>query len=130
MLKSGNLIDRLKVLQGEKKQKEFAEWLGESPSTVNGYMTGFRRPGIDLLISLAERGVNVNWLLTGRGAVYIENSGRALDELPANLKRLVEDLLVTPAMIDDVAAVVRSKQELEEAMYMLKQSFSRKKKKA
>jgi hypothetical protein len=64
------LIERLELLRGNRSQKEFAEWLEESPTTVNGYFTGSSRPKIEFLRSLAAKNVNLNWFITGDGPVY------------------------------------------------------------
>ncbi|NLW18951.1 MAG: helix-turn-helix domain-containing protein [Candidatus Cloacimonetes bacterium] len=65
--------DRLvKVIKMMKlKNYEFAEKFNVSPVTLSRYKSGQRLPEPNFLISLTEAQVNVNWLLTGEGAMQI-----------------------------------------------------------
>jgi hypothetical protein len=76
---SDEIISRLTILRGERSIGEFAEWVGANYRVVARYFTGERRPGIDFLKALAAKGVNVRWLLTGKGEMYSEDEGRQLE---------------------------------------------------
>jgi len=73
-----DIINKLNILKGEKGQKEFAEWIGISITTINNYFTGYSRPGIDFLLLLANKGINVNWFLTGNGPVFVNYPENAI----------------------------------------------------
>lgn len=69
--------DRLRTvadrLHGGNKS-ELARSLGMQPSSFSKYLDGSRRPGAVVLEKLSQLGVNVDWILTGEGAM--------LDRLP------------------------------------------------
>lgn len=48
-------------------QKDTASILGVKSTTYSSYEKGNTPPSCRLLLMLAERGFNVNWVLTGRG---------------------------------------------------------------
>lgn len=48
--------------------------LGLNPSTWNVYESSSSSPGSSILTVLAERGVNINWLLTGNGQMFESTS--------------------------------------------------------
>ena len=64
--------DRLRAvadrLHGGNKS-DLARSLGMQPSSFSKYLDGNRRPGAVVLERLARLGVNINWLLTGDGAM-------------------------------------------------------------
>ena len=62
--------NRLVALRGEKTLAEFAGELNSTPQNVYRYETG-RMPSGDFLRALADKAINVNWLLTGEGPVHI-----------------------------------------------------------
>jgi len=70
--------------------KKFAENAGINSVTFYNYLKG-RVPGVDALTNICEfYKVNINWLLTGKGAIYIigeDDSG--LDPDP-DIARLME----------------------------------------
>ena len=53
--------------------KSFAELVGIPYRTLQNYLSGERSPNIESLEKLAENGINVNWLITGRGSPYWSN---------------------------------------------------------
>ncbi|MBP8975077.1 MAG: helix-turn-helix transcriptional regulator [Bacteroidetes bacterium] len=69
---SNLFIDRLRTIKDGHTQKELAEWLGISITTLNGYFTGNSRPNLDFLVTLAKKGINLNWFITGVGPLFID----------------------------------------------------------
>ena len=118
--------ERLRVIQGERSQREFAAWIGESYKRINHYLNGVSSPAIDFLVKLSEKGINVNWFLTGKGPVHIERPQN--DSLPANIQVLLNEVEKIPAIVDDLTAVVRSKREMEESFEVVKNLLKRSKK--
>ena len=54
------------------KQTPLAKWLGFSQPTVNDWLNGKGLPSMDTALKLADRfDCNVEWLLTGKGSVYV-----------------------------------------------------------
>jgi len=71
-----NVADRMRQLRegwGLSARKLSLD-LGLNPNAWNVYETSTSLPGAPILTLLAERGVNVNWLLTGNGAVFESTS--------------------------------------------------------
>ncbi|MBI1747982.1 MAG: helix-turn-helix transcriptional regulator [Acidobacteria bacterium] len=62
---------RLRDLLKDFKQVEIARSIGVSKAMVSGYMTGKKMPGSEKLYKLAQlTGINLEWLISGRGAKY------------------------------------------------------------
>ncbi len=97
---------------GSRTQKEFAEWLGESPTTVNGYFTGASRPKIEFLRSLAAKGVNLNWLLTGIGEVYIKKEGKS--GLPPEAQVFLAELVQDGTPVENLPEIMKYLKDLRE----------------
>ena len=52
------------------KQNELARRLEVSPTTLNGYFTGYREPDIEMIMRLSkELKVSVNYLITGESDI-------------------------------------------------------------
>lgn len=45
-----------------------------SPQQLNAYLSGIRTPSSDILRRWADLGMNINWLLTGRGIDFIDEA--------------------------------------------------------
>lgn len=76
MVKNGigeRLLMVIKALQ--LSQMAFAEKYGISKNTVGRYKMNMRYPDPELLQALSADGVNVNWLLTGEGDMFIAERG-------------------------------------------------------
>jgi transcriptional regulator with XRE-family HTH domain len=72
-----NLGARLKLVRGNTSQKAFAAELGVHENTV---ANAERRDSAtqDYLVKIAEaRNVNLNWLLTGKGAMFVDDASGA-----------------------------------------------------
>ena len=54
------------------KQKEFAKTVKISPSTLSEYKKGTKKPSMDTLYKIStEYSINLNWLLTGKGEMFL-----------------------------------------------------------
>lgn len=62
---------RLKLLRGERTQKEFALEFGISTPSVQKYELGEAIPGGPALAKLARKSVNIHWVLTGEGEALL-----------------------------------------------------------
>ncbi len=61
------VLQRLKILLGDKSIKEFSEELEVKEGLIKSYLYGGRNPGFNFFNALARAGYDVNWLLTGKG---------------------------------------------------------------
>lgn len=50
--------------------KDFSDKIEMNPGNVQKYLTGKRKPGTPLLQRLQAQGLNIDWLLTGKGEMY------------------------------------------------------------
>ncbi len=84
---------RLKKAMGKSSQREFARKLNISPSTLWEYMKG-RVPPSDFIVRVCEQtGVSERWLLSGKGEMFIEESGKKeLDDLTQKIIRYINEM--------------------------------------
>jgi len=70
------LADRLKELRRllGYSQREMAGFLEINAQSWQGYEAGSSVPGGKSLEALAQKGFNINWLLTGVGSIYQEDN--------------------------------------------------------
>lgn len=81
---NADIAARLVVLMDalERNQTSFASLLGITPSALNNYLKGLRRPDLDIAITIASKtGVTLDWLYLG------DRSG-----LPSRLLAALPDL--------------------------------------
>jgi len=74
---------RIKQIRGKVSREDFARKIGADKSTIQRYENEDNIPKGDILRRIHERfGVDLNWLLTGRGEPYTikEESGSFLKE--------------------------------------------------
>lgn len=65
---------RIKNVRGGFNQTEFAAMLGVHRSTLSRYERGEFEPSIEFLDHICSKfGVNINWLLFGKGPKYLSN---------------------------------------------------------
>lgn len=55
---------------------KFSERSGINYRSVQNYMRGEREPNSDAYLKFAQIGVNINWLLTGDGEMFVENNSQ------------------------------------------------------
>ena len=76
-------------------QKKFSKLTGIGESTMSGWFKGDRFPSRYSLEKLRDSlGININWLLTGRGPVYLKEKGKKEASVGTNEVRaeyVVED---------------------------------------
>lgn len=69
------ISERLKLVCEHKnwKIKEFAELTGLPYRTMQGYIGGEREPNTEGMTAIAKVGVNLNWLVSGEGKMFISD---------------------------------------------------------
>ena len=76
-------------------QKEFAEKIGIIYQTLSKYERNEIKPTTEILTKLAEiHGININWLLTGNGDMFIreeKKSNTKADEIIEAYEKLPKD---------------------------------------
>lgn len=88
--------DRLRLLREhwQVSQRQMAAKVKLTSAAWQHYENGSAFPGGQVLASLLELGVNINWVLSGRGEMFLEpqpdSRGRISQLLPVEYKRLVE----------------------------------------
>ena len=88
-----SIADRIAILRGQKTLNEFARENQTTPQNIHRYEKG-RNPSADFLASLASQGININWVLTGKGPVRLKKKKNAKSEivLASELETLPEEL--------------------------------------
>lgn len=94
---------RLKMVRGGRTQKEFAQEFDISAPSLQKYELDESVPGGLALAKLAENGINVNWILTGKGSIHILLPDDRL------LQELAFKVFVVTRGKEDVSEVKRSK---------------------
>ena len=82
-----SFIDRLKYVRGGLTQEEFAIRLSLKKQNIQQYESGTepKMNFFEKIVNIFE--VNINWLLTGKGDKYIQQSGGD-EKLKAEIERL------------------------------------------
>jgi hypothetical protein len=74
------ISERLRQVCEAKNWKitDFAEQTGIAYRTMQGYIGGEREPNAEGMSGIAKAGVNLNWLVSGEGEMFIENSNNLI----------------------------------------------------
>ena len=68
---------------------KFSERSGINYRSVQNYMRGDREPNSEAYLKFAQLGININWLLTGEGEMFV--SGSSTNHLTQQEQALLED---------------------------------------
>jgi transcriptional regulator with XRE-family HTH domain len=72
-----------------KSIKEFSAATGIAYRTVQGYLSGDREPDAEQLGKMyAQVGINIGWLLTGKGAVFLDGEAAVVPFEHASKRRI------------------------------------------
>lgn len=86
------------------KIKDFAEHTGISYRTLQGYVGGEREPNAEGMAAIAKAGVNLNWLVSGKGDMFQSkenNSGISHQE-----SELIELYRITSSELKNALLVI------------------------
>ena len=110
---------RLKLLMGGKTQKQFAESIGDDQEKLSKYLNDVQQPGFVFLQRMSQAGYNVNWLLTGKGGMYLSDAA-ATDVAPETM-RVAEGLQKYPELLAPVSDAIQLKEEMQRRIDALKE---------
>ncbi len=84
-------------------QAGFAERIGVNQSTISSWENGTTRPAGTRLKKLSAAGINVEWLRTGRGEMFLDQSAPSdeINEIIAVYRKLKPE---QRALINSIAA--------------------------
>ncbi len=86
--------DRIHKLLLEEKMTaaKFAEEIGIQASSISHFLSGRNKPSTDIIVKILNRfrGVNAEWLLTGRGNMYKDDSSTVVNNLISDKKAPVK----------------------------------------
>ncbi len=90
----GRRIREARFLLGNLKQTDFGKFLGEfSAMQISNSERGKNPPPAELLTALARSGINVNYILTGEGSVWLKEMVRLEHPIsPEELEGVLETL--------------------------------------
>ena len=112
-----DFIDRLKELQGERTQKEYAKYLGIPLNTYTNWILRSRRPTIDALISISKtEGVTTDWLLgladsKTPNMVFPDGADATLPTASRDIERLRADAAQVCVRADSFTAAIENLKE-------------------
>lgn len=91
-MSDNEVVTRIKLLIDERAagvKKDFAEALGVWPSQIDNWVNKGSLPSAEHLANFAKKlNVNINWLLTGEGPMYIEESHSPMKTPELSLRSL------------------------------------------
>lgn len=88
----GRRLRRIRYEMGDRSQADFGADLGGFSQTQVGFVEAGRNlPTTKMLAALAERGVDVNWLLTGEGTAGGPAANRGIPVLGATTAGLLAE---------------------------------------
>lgn len=84
-----NINERLKLFRSELglKQIEVCEVIGVSDRAYIGYEGGRSIPGGEVLAGFIKLGLNVNWLLSGEGEMFLKAANNVIENKEAQLQQ-------------------------------------------
>ncbi|MBK8638049.1 MAG: helix-turn-helix domain containing protein [Chromatiaceae bacterium] len=110
MRTAGDVLDRLRQILGVKNDTDLAEALGKAKNTISTWRARNTKP-FEICEQIADqRGISLDWLLTGEGEMYRPSPGApAPDATPAPVipaalagwDRRIAALLSLIAQLDD-----------------------------
>lgn len=91
----GTIGERLReyIYYGNDSVKEFSKTTEVSQNQLSFYLNNVRIPGGEVLAKFAETGLNINWLLTGKGDMLISESNliqEKAEKILAETKLIIE----------------------------------------
>ncbi len=92
-------------------QAELANMVGQTGSFVSQIETGKKKPSVELLYVLSKMGINVNYILHGKGAVNctpIDLSGKYWHLIHEKDKKLIEELILYIIFFDKARIIMLS----------------------
>ena len=100
---------RLKKVRNPLSQKNFGSRLGTSQSAVQSWESGRSLPGADFLNKIhSEFDIDINWLLTGEGEMYVKDRGGRQDTIQPAPSGVCESIseysAAPPSDIKDILA--------------------------
>ncbi|MGQ9445455.1 helix-turn-helix domain-containing protein [[Pasteurella] aerogenes] len=85
------------------KIKDFAEQTGIAYRTLQGYIGGEREPNAEGMTAIAKAGVNLNWLVSGEGAMFQFESQKTV--MSEQETRLLADYRAMPENLKDAFSI-------------------------
>ncbi|MDO9831145.1 helix-turn-helix domain-containing protein [Glaesserella parasuis] len=85
------------------KIKDFAEQTGIAYRTLQGYVGGEREPNAEGMTAIAKAGVNLNWLVSGEGAMFQSESQKTV--MSEQETKLISDYRTMPENLKDAFSI-------------------------
>lgn len=85
--KINNMNIRIKKIRQilNMSQQQYAEMMRTSQSNISKYERGELKPTLDFLVNLhTELNIDINWVLTGKGSVFISADEKQIDKTVIN----------------------------------------------
>lgn len=89
----GERLERIADKLYKSNKSDFARAINKKPQNVYQYIRGDRTPGAEFLYQLTTIGVNINWVLTGKGEMLEKDQKRSVAFDPSAKEENVGKLL-------------------------------------
>jgi len=102
--------ENIKLLRNGREYKEFAAWLSPEGKVDKGNLSKYEKnkikPTFEFFYAAAKRNINLNWLLTGKGEMYVSDNKN--DDLLAQINKLNQKVHFYKNEIGKVAEKINS----------------------
>ena len=101
--------------EAPKTQMELAKWLDYSQPMINYWLNGEKLPSMDTAIKISEKfGVRVEWLITGKGSIRIDEIKQPSSPLLDKFNQLCpEQQQIIELMVDQLSNKPKSSENKE-----------------
>lgn len=101
--------------EAPKTQMELAKWLDYSQPMINYWLNGEKLPSMDTAIKISEKfGVRVEWLITGKGSIRIDEIKQPSSPLFDKINQLCpEQQQIIELMVDQLSNKPKSSENKE-----------------
>lgn len=98
----------ISVVRNGREYREFAEWLSTEgkidPGNISKYEKNKVKPSYEFFLALTKRNINLNWLLTGEGEMYMNN--KTDSELAKTVRQLQDSLSEKNQIIEQIKGLL------------------------
>jgi plasmid maintenance system antidote protein VapI len=107
-----------------REQKKFSETIGISPNSFSHYVTGRRKLPLEVAIRISEHtNCNLNWLLTGKGEMFITEQNNDASVYNVECAKCDEQAQRVKELEQEVKSLKKSISELEQQNSELSQKL-------
>jgi len=93
------------IERAEMNRTAFAKLIGQQPSVISEILNGKRKISVRVMTALVERGISLDWLLTGKGCMTLPKPADARHQVAEETRAYAQ--LQGQAILTRLRAIVR-----------------------